>query len=358
MSNTIGNRLKVTIFGQSHAGAIGAVVEGLPAGMEIDWGGVSAFLRRRAPGQNPLQTARREADEFEVLSGLNAAGRTCGAPVAAMIRNADVRSADYGALQTVPRPGHADFAAYMKYGEARDIRGGGQFSGRLTAPLCFAGALAMQFLASRGAQIGAHIARLAGIDDDAPDPVHPILPLCDWDGFPTISAEKGEKMREKTLAARRDGDSVGGIVRAIAIGVPAGLGEPMFDGVENRIARMMFGIPAVRGVEFGEGFRAADMLGSAHNDPFVIRGGRVETATNRHGGALGGIATGMPLVCRVAFKPTPSIAKEQRSVDLGAMEEVPLAVSGRHDPSIVPRAVPVVEAALALAVADLMLEGV
>ncbi|NLF28642.1 MAG: chorismate synthase [Clostridiales bacterium] len=358
MSNTIGNRLKVTVFGQSHAGAIGAVVEGLPAGMEIDWDAVRAFLRRRAPGRSPLSTARREADEFEVLSGLNADGRTCGAPVAAVIRNADARSADYDAFKNVPRPGHADFAAFAKFGGARDVRGGGQFSGRLTAPLCFAGALAIQALAERGVRIGAHIARLAGIDDDAPDPVRPVLPFYDADGFPTINLEKGERMREAILTARREGDSVGGIVRAVAAGVPAGLGEPMFDGVENRIARMMFGIPAVRGVEFGEGFRAADMLGSAHNDPFVIRNGRVETGTNRHGGALGGIATGMPILCRVAFKPTPSIAKGQRSVDLDAMEEVPLSVAGRHDPCIVPRAVPVVESVLALAILDLMLEGV
>ena len=223
--------------------------------------------------------------------------------------------------------------------------------------MCFAGALAKQLLNEKGACVAAHIARLAGIDDDAPDPVRPALPLYEEGAFPVLNAEAGERMREAILAAKREGDSVGGVVRVVATGVPAGLGEPMFGGVENRLAAALFGIPAVRGVEFGEGFRAADLLGSGHNDAFAVENGRVVTVTNRHAGILGGITSGMPIFCRVAFKPTPSIVKEQKTVDLQTMEQIPLVVAGRHDPCIVPRAVPVVEAVTALVLADMMLEG-
>lgn len=357
MSNTLGNRLRVTVFGQSHAPAIGAVIEGLPAGMKPDMDYARAFMRRRAPGRDATATARREDDAVEILSGLNERGEACGAPLAAIIRNRDARSGDYAALSATPRPGHADFTAWKKFGDARDVRGGGQFSGRLTAPVCFAGALAMQLLRGRGVAVCAHIARLAGIDDAEPDTVAPDLPLYDWDAFPVIDPERGERMRAAILEARRAGDSVGGVVRVLATGVPAGLGEPMFAGLENRLAAALFGIPAVRGVEFGEGFRAADMRGSEHNDAFIAREGGVCTATNRHAGALGGITTGMPIVCRVAFKPTPTIALAQRTVNLRTGEETSLSAGGRHDPCIVPRAVPVVEAVAALVLADMILEG-
>ena len=357
MSNTLGNKLRVTVFGQSHAPAIGAVVEGLPAGMRPDMEVLSAFMRRRAPGRDATATARSEADAVEIIAGLNEHGKTCGAPVVGVIRNTDTRSRDYSNLYRSPRPGHADFAAWEKFGDARDVRGGGQFSGRLTAPLCFAGALAMQFLQERGVAVAAHIARLAGIEDDAPDPVHPVFPLYAPDAFPVVNAEAGEKMRAAILEAKRAGDSVGGVVRVLATGMPAGLGDPMFDGLENRLAAALFGIPAVRGVEFGEGFRAADMRGSEHNDAFTVEDGKIVTKTNRHAGALGGITTGMPVVCRVAFKPTPSIAIEQKSVDLQTGKEIPLVVGGRHDPCIVPRAVSVVEAVTALVLADMILEG-
>ena len=357
MSNTLGNKLRVTVFGQSHAPAIGAVIEGLPAGMKPDMERVRAFMRRRAPGRDQTSTARREDDFVEVLSGLNERGETCGAPLAALIRNTDARWGDYDALRAAPRPGHADFAAWKKFGDARDVRGGGQFSGRLTAPLCFAGALAIQYLQARGVAVGAHIARLAGIDDAAADPVAPALPLYAPDAFPVINPERGERMRAAIMEARRVGDSVGGVVCVMATGLPAGLGEPMFGGVENRLAAALFGIPAVRGVEFGAGFAAADMRASAHNDAFIAPAGKIQTATNRHGGALGGITTGMPVVCRVAFKPTPTISLPQKTVNLQTKEAVTLAAGGRHDPCIVPRAVPVVEAVTALVLADMMLEG-
>ena len=340
MSNTLGSKLRVTVFGQSHAPAIGAVIEGLPAGFTPDMEAVAAFMRRRAPGRDATATARREEDAVEVIAGLNERGQTCGAPLVGLIRNTDTRSRDYSDLYRAPRPGHADFTAWKKFGDARDVRGGGQFSGRLTAPLCFAGALAKQLLSEKGAYVAAHIARLAGIDDDAPDPVRPTLPLYEEGAFPVLNAEAGERMREAILAAKREGDSVGGVVRVIATGLPAGLGEPMFGGVE-----------------FGEGFRAADLLGSGHNDAFAVENGRVVTVTNRHAGILGGITSGMPIFCRVAFKPTPSIAKEQKTVDLQTMEQASLVVAGRHDPCIVPRAVPVVEAVTALVLADMMLEG-
>lgn len=357
MSNTLGKRLRVTVFGQSHAPAIGAVIEGLPAGMKIDMDAVRAMMARRAPGQGKYATARREDDQPEIVSGLNERGETCGAPLTALIYNRDVRSGDYDALRCVPRPGHADYAAYLQCGNARDVRGGGQFSGRLTAPLCFAGAIAQQILACRGVRVWAHIASIAGIEDAVPDPLNPVAPRFEPDGLAVIDPERGERMLAAIQEARSAGDSVGGVVRVVATNVPGGLGEPMFDGVENRLAAALFGIPAVRGVEFGAGFAAAKMRASRHNDAFAVRNGRVVTLSNNHAGILGGITTGMPILCRVAFKPTPSIALPQQSVDLRTLEEVPLSVGGRHDPCIVPRAVCVVEAVTALVVADMMLEG-
>lgn len=356
MSNLIGNHYRVMVFGQSHAPSIGAVIEGLPAGFRPDWDAVRAFMARRAPG-GKLATSRREADLPEILSGLNERGETCGAPLAMRIVNGDTKPQDYAKLRDVPRPGHADYPAYVKFGGANDIRGGGQFSGRLTAPLCFAGALALQLLAREGIRIRAHIARIENAADAPLDPVNPDLDAISDGDLAVIDPQAAEAMRRAILDAKADCDSVGGEVECFATGVPAGLGDPMFDGVENRLARALFGIPAVRGVEFGEGFHAADLRGSGHNDAFAVENGRIVTETNRHAGILGGITSGMPIVCRVAFKPTPSIAKEQKTVDLQTMEQIPLVVAGRHDPCIVPRAVPVVEAVTALVLADMMLEG-
>ncbi len=355
MSNLIGNRVRLMIYGQSHAPAIGAVLEGLPAGFAPDWEAVSAFMARRAPGKSPLSTARKEADLPEILSGLNERGETCGAPLAMRILNGDSRSKDYDALRDVPRPGHADYTAAVKFAGANDIRGGGQFSGRLTAPLCFAGALAAQLLTQRGVTVRARIAAIAGIRDAAIDPVRPDLASIGTGEMAVVDASAGERMREAILEAREAGDSVGGVIECFATGLPAGLGDPMFDGVENLLARALFGIPAVRGVEFGAGFAASAMRGSEHNDAFRMEKGRVTTATNNHGGILGGITTGMPLIVRAAIKPTPSIGREQQSVSLSRGENAALAVRGRHDPCIVPRAVPCVEAAVALTLLDLML---
>ena len=356
MSNLIGNRFRVLIYGQSHAPSIGAVIEGLPAGFAPDWDAVRAFMARRVPGGNAMSTARKEADLPEILSGLNERGETCGAPLAMRIVNGDARSQDYAKLRDVPRPGHADYPAYVKFGGANDIRGGGQFSGRLTAPLCFAGALAMQLLAREGVRIRAHIAQIENVCDAPIDFAHPDLDSIQSGALAVVDPAAGERMREAILAAKSDCDSVGGVIECFATGLPAGLGDPMFDGVENRLARAIWGVPAVRGVEFGAGFAAASMRGSAHNDAYRAQDGRIVTETNRHGGVLGGITTGMPIVVRVAIKPTASIAQEQDSVSISRNENETLAVRGRHDPCIVPRAVPCIEAAVAVVLYDLLSE--
>ena len=354
MSNTLGSKFRVTIFGQSHSPMIGAVIEGVPAGVVPDMDFISAFMARRAPG-GALSTARKEADAPRIVSGLNEKGATCGAPLCALIENRDARSRDYDALRDVPRPGHADYTAAVKYSGHNDIRGGGQFSGRLTAPLCFAGALALQLLKERGVAVRARVHSVAGIPDAPVDLARPPMDGLCAEPLPCVDPEAARRMAEAIETARADGDSVGGVVECFATGVPAGLGEPMFDGVENRLARALFGIPAVRGVEFGLGFAAATLRGSAHNDPFRVTEGRVVTESNRHGGALGGITSGMPVAVRVAFKPTPSIALEQPSVSLSWRENAPLTIQGRHDPCVVPRAVPVVEATVACVLLDMMI---
>ena len=363
MPSSIGQTLRVTVFGQSHSPAIGCVVEGVPAGLALDMDAVRAFMARRAPGQGPWATARVEADEPEVLGGLNPQGVTCGTPLAAVIRNTNVRSGDYANVRRVPRPGHADLTAWTKWGEAHDIAGGGHFSGRLTAPLCFAGAVCLQVLAERGVRVGAHLARVAGVDDEplmtydnSPEAaVHLAAQLdllADGRSFPALDEDAGGRMREAIAEAARAGDSVGGVIECACMGLPAGIGSPMFDGLENSLARALFGIPAVKGVEFGRGFGAADLLGSQNNDPYEVRDGACMPVTNNAGGCLGGITTGAPVTFRMAVKPTPSIAQEQRSVDLAIMEPATLAVRGRHDPCIAPRAVPVAEAVMAICALD------
>ncbi len=358
MSSSFGKLLKVTIFGQSHSEAIGVVLDGLPAGVRLEMEEIHRFMGRRAPGANRFSTARREADIPQILSGL-VDGVTCGAPLCAVIKNSDAKSRDYDKLRDLPRPMHADFAAAAKYGGANDIRGGGQFSGRLTAPLCFAGAVAMQLLGQKGIAVGAHIAAIAAEADTPFDPVtvsaQQLLTLSQK-AFPVISDAAGLRMQAQIDAARAEGDSVGGIIECAAVGIPAGLGEPLCEGLENRLAAAIFGIPAVKGLEFGAGFAAAAMRGSVHNDPFIMKDGRVATETNNHGGILGGISTGMPITLRAAFKPTPSIAKAQRTVSLSAGEDAQLAITGRHDPCVVLRAVPCVEAAVALVLLDLLIE--
>ena len=358
MSSEFGNLLKVSVFGQSHGKAIGVVVDGLPAGEIIDLEELNAFLSRRKPGKSPLSTARKESDTPIFLSGLEN-GVTCGAPLCAVIENSDQHSSDYTELRDKPRPGHADYTAYVKWRDQADMRGGGHFSGRLTAPLCVAGGIAKQILARRGVYVGAHLASV-GTESDAPFPLRPTAELFDAVAakpFPVIDDDAGERMRAAILAAKSDGDSVGGVVECAAVGLPAGLGDPMFGGVENRLAAALFGIPAVKGVEFGDGFAAARARGSANNDPFRMEDGRVVTETNHAGGILGGITSGMPLVLRTAMKPTPSIARPQRTVSLSAGADTELVIHGRHDPCIAHRAVPVVEAVTAAVLLDLLLEG-
>ena len=353
MSSTYGENLKLSIFGQSHGAAIGMTLDGIPAGLPVDLEALQAFLNRRAPGQNDWSTPRKEEDRPEILSGL-VDGFTCGAPIAALIRNTNTKSRDYSNLYDIPRPGHADYTAQVKYGGFQDVAGGGHFSGRLTAPLCIAGGMCKQWLEEMGIRIGAHILAIGECGDLYFDPMDPELESVGRD-FPVLEEASGKAMRERIAQAREARDSVGGIIECAVTGLPAGIGEPMFGGVESRIAQIVFGIPAVKGVEFGIGFDCACVPGSQNNDDFAIASGKVVTKTNNAGGIQGGITNGMPLIFTTAFKATPSIACAQQSVSLSRMEEVTLEVKGRHDPCIVPRAVPVVEAAAAIAVYDLIL---
>ena len=358
MSSEFGNILRVSVFGQSHGKAIGVNIDGLPAGEPIDLEELNAFLDRRKPGKSPLSTARKESDTPVFLSGLEN-GVTCGFPLCAVIENSDQHSSDYSELADKPRPSHADYTARVKWGGHADMRGGGHFSGRLTAPLCIAGGIAKQILARRGIFVGAHLAAV-GTENDAPFPLHPTAELFDAIAakpFPVVDDGAGDRMQALILEARQDLDSVGGIIECAAIGLPAGLGDPMFGGVENRLAAALFGIPAVKGVEFGLGFGSARLRGSENNDPFTVENGTVVTASNRAGGILGGITTGMPVTLRTAIKPTPSISRPQQTVSLSAMENTELVIRGRHDPCIAHRAVPVVEAVTATVLLDLLLEG-
>lgn len=357
MSSSFGEQIKITIFGQSHSEGIGVVIDGLPAGEAVDLAQVQRFMRRRAPGRNAYSTSRKEADNPRILSGLFE-GKTCGAPLCAVIENTDARSGDYAQFKDIPRPGHADYTAWMKYGGANDYRGGGHFSGRLTAPLCFAGAVCIQLLARRGIHIGAHI---LSIHDEKDIPFDPVaidadtLQSVQERAFPVQDIAAGERMQAVIAYAKANLDSVGGVVECAVTGLPVGVGEPMFDGLESRLAAAIFAIPAVKGIEFGEGFGVASLFGSENNDAFFYdTAGRIQTRTNRHGGSLGGISSGMPLILRAAFKPTPSIAKTQESVSLSGQENSPLCITGRHDPCIVPRAVACVEAAAAVALFDLI----
>ena len=353
MSSIYGENLKLTIFGQSHGAAIGMTLDGIPAGLPVDMDALQAFLSRRAPGQNEYSTPRKEADVPEILSGI-VDGHTCGSPITVIIRNTNTRSGDYDNLKNCPRPGHADYPAQVKYGGWQDAAGGGHFSGRLTAPLCIAGGMCLQWLEAMGIRIGAHILQ---IGEKIGTTFDPLAPQLDQVGqiFPTLSLENGEAFQEIIRNARLDGDSVGGSIECAVTGLPAGLGEPMFGGVENRIAQIVYGVPAVKGLWFGDGQNAPAARGSEYNDAYTISDGNVTTLTNHNGGILGGITTGMPLLFTAAIKPTPSISKPQQTVNLETGEITTIQVKGRHDPCIVPRAVPVMEAAAAVAIFDLIL---
>ena len=353
MSSTYGEHLKFSIFGQSHGAAIGMTLDGIPAGLPVDFERLQTFLNRRAPGQNEWSTPRKEEDRPEFLGGIQE-GFTCGAPIAAVIYNKNTRSGDYANLKDCPRPGHADYTAQVKYGGFQDSAGGGHFSGRLTAPLCIAGGLCKQWLEEMGIFIGAHIAAIGGQDDVPFDSLSPQLDAVNTD-FPVLDPNTGEAMRNAIAQAKAQGDSLGGKIECAVTGLSAGIGEPMFGGVESRLSQILYGIPAVKGLWFGDGSLADTMTGSQFNDPYALEDGRVVTRTNHNGGILGGITTGMPLLFTIAIKPTPSISLPQQSVSLSEEKETTLTIHGRHDPCIVPRAVPVVEAAAAIGIYDMIL---
>lgn len=354
--SSYGDKIKLTVFGESHGEGIGAVIDGVPAGYKIDMNKVLVQMARRAPGKDKTATPRVEKDFPNVKSGiLN--GVTTGAPICCVIENTNTKSGDYSNLMDKPRPGHSDYTAYVKYCGNNDIRGGGHFSGRLTAPLVFVGAVLRQILEQKGIKIAAHISSIGAVEDKPFDPVNIDNKLIDelsTSPFALIGREKESPMREVVENARMNLDSVGGTVECAIVGMPAGVGGPLFSGVEGAIAKAVFGIPAVKGIEFGKGFTAATMLGSENNDEFEYKDGKVITKTNNSGGILGGISSGMPIIFKAAIKPTPSILKEQATVNLQTGENDTLVVKGRHDPCIVPRAVSVVEAVAAIAIFDLL----
>jgi chorismate synthase len=352
MSNVWGRNIKLSIFGESHGPAVGIVIDGLPPGEPVDMTLVEADMERRAPGRNEYSTARSESDRVEILSGLFN-GRTTGFPLCGQIRNNNTRSGDYSSLL---RPGHADMTALIKYGGHADMRGGGHFSGRLTAPVVFAGSIAGQILGRAGIEVFAKIDSIGGIMDAAAEYTPAYFKSVRGKAFPVLDDEAALLMKAKIADAKRGGDSVGGIVSAAVFGLPPGLGEPFFDSAESVISSMLFSVPAVKGVEFGDGFALAAMYGSGANDAIEYTAGSLAAKTNHNGGILGGITNGMPLTLRAAVKPTPSIARPQETVDGATMEPAVIQIKGRHDPCIVPRAVPVIECAVALCILDMYLE--
>ncbi len=353
-----GNEIKISVFGESHGKGIGVVIDGLPAGVKLDTEKIYLQMARRAPGKDKTATPRLEKDIPEILSGvLN--DTTTGAPLCAVISNTNTRSGDYGNILSCPRPGHADYTGNIRYSGFNDISGGGHFSGRLTAPIVFAGAVCRQILENKGIGIAAHIASIGDIKDHPFDPVSipdELRERLNKSAFALVDPSKEEQMRERVEECRKSLDSIGGTVECAITGMPAGVGSPMFYGIEGVISSIVFGIPAVKGIEFGAGFRASEMRGSENNDEFYYDGDTVRTRTNNHGGILGGISSGMPIIFRAAIKPTPSISREQNTVDLTLKKDAKLEIHGRHDPCIVPRAVPVIEAAAAIAAVNLLAE--
>lgn len=357
MSSTWGRKIKISIFGGSHSKGIGVTINGLPAGKKIDMDKVLLQMKRRAPGQDKTATTRKEADIPEILCGMNDKGILSGDPLTAIIYNNSQRSSDYENIRINPRPGHADYTAYVKYHKSNDIRGGGHFSGRLTAPIVFAGAVCRQILEERGIHIGAHVSSIGKVEDEIFDKVNinkTELSKLSSQYFPVISKKAKNDMYSLIESVRKNCDSIGGTIECASVGFPVGYGSPMFEGIEGVLSSILFGIPAVKGVEFGAGFAASELLGSENNDEFYYEGNVVKTRTNNSGGILGGITTAMPLIFKVAIKPTPSISKAQCTVNLLEKKDTVLEIKGRHDPCIVPRAVPVVESAAAIALLDIL----
>ncbi len=353
--NVWGNKIKVSIFGESHGAAIGAVVDGIPSGTIIDFAALDFEMQRRAPGKNQFSTKRSEADQVEIISGV-VDGKTCGTPICGIIRNSDMHSGDYN--RNLIRPGHADLTGFIKYGETHDFRGGGHFSGRITAALTFAGAIAKQVLKEQGITIGSHIRQIHNVSEPSfldCETDAELLNLLAKKNFPVICEELGNKMKAEILNASKDKNSVGGIIECAVIGAKKGLGSPFFSSAESLISSIMFSIPAVKGIEFGRGFSLADMYGDEANDCFETDGKDIYTSTNNNGGINGGITNGMPIVFSVAIKPTPSIAKKQKTVDIEKMENTEIEIKGRHDPCIVQRAATAIECSAAIAILDMCL---
>jgi len=360
MSSIWGNKLKISIFGESHGEAIGVVMDNLPPGIELDLDFIEGQMMRRAPGKNNLSTKRNESDKPKILSGLFNL-KTTGAPLCAVIYNEDTHSKDYSILKDNMRPGHSDYPAFVKYSGSNDYRGGGHFSGRITAPLLFAGAVAMQILKKhKNIKIGSRIKRIYDVEDNKKlnitDINEDLISDLNSMDFPVLTGEKSNEMKSAILKAKEECDSVGGIVETFVINFDAGYGQPFFDSVESRMAHMIFSIPAIKGIEFGEGFDISKMLGSESNDPYYIKDDKILASSNNNGGIIGGITNGMPIIFRTAIKPTPSISKQQNTVNLSSMENTELLITGRHDPCIVQRALPVIEGAAALVILDLILE--
>ncbi|HUK50293.1 MAG TPA: chorismate synthase [Terriglobales bacterium] len=354
--STFGKAFRVTIFGESHGPGVGVVVDGCPAGLKLSVDDLNNELAKRIPTDPTVTSPRREKDEVQIISGVYE-GYTTGIPIAMFSLNKDVRSQDYEKLKSVARPGHADYPARIKYGDFNDLRGGGQASGRLTAPIVMAGAIAKKLLALIGVQVFAHTIQVDSVRVEEQLPSELIKRETYNNSVRCADSAVAERMREAILKARSEGDSVGGVVECVAEGMPAGVGEPFFDSLDSDLAKVAFSIPAVKGFEVGLGFRASSVKGSVNNDPYAVRDGKVVTLTNNAGGILGGLSNGMPIVVHVAFKPPSSIPKEQRTVNLKEMRDTSVQVTGRHDPCIVPKAVPVVEAAMAIVLADHCLRG-
>lgn len=356
MSGMWGNNIKISIFGESHGNSIGITIDGIDPGLEIDLEKVQLEMARRAPGKSNLSTARKEGDNVEILSGFFN-GKTTGTPLCGIIRNSDMRSKDYGKLKDVMRPGHADYSGYVKYNGFNDYRGGGHFSGRITAPLVFAGAIAKQVLEAKGIFIAAHVSSIGPIKDngfkDTALTIEELMQLKEKE-LPLINQELEQEIRDYILDAKKDGDSVGGKIECTVVGIEAGIGDPFFDSVESTLAHLLFSVPAVKGVEFGLGFEMTEMRGSNCNDEYYYEEDKVLAKTNNNGGIIGGITNGMPILFTVGIKPTASILKEQNTIDVRLKENTTLKVEGRHDPCIVQRALPVIEAVTAIGILDLL----
>ena len=358
MSSEFGRKLKIQIFGQSHSEAIGVVIDNFPCGIKVDIEKIQSFMQRRTPGNDLLSTQRKEPDKIEIISGVYN-GYTCGAPICAIIANTNTKSTDYSEIADKPRPSHADFAAHQKYNGFNDVRGGGHFSGRLTAPLCFAGALCMQYLEQLEIYVGAHISCIGKVKDNQFDSVNLTkehLLIAQGKSFPALCDEAAELMKKEILIAKERGDSIGGAIECAVVGLPVGLGGGMFGGVENILSSAMFSIPAVKGIEFGSGFEGCLKHGSEYNDEYYYdRSGLIKAYSNNNGGITGGMTNGMPLLFRVAIKPTPSVFIEQKTVSFKEKKDTTLVIKGRHDPCILKRAIPAVEAVCAFAITDIIL---